>query len=75
MEAKSIVEKIKQEPLNPKLWMQLGKALGMLDWVEDSHYPLDDFRRDCSKCWAMKYFDLLLTGGDTEKFWKELLNR
>jgi hypothetical protein len=24
---------------------------------------------------AHQYFDLLLTGGDTEKFWKELLNQ
>jgi hypothetical protein len=24
------------------------------------------------KFWAHEYFDLVLTGGDTEKFWKEL---
>lgn len=58
---------------DPLFWQALGKALGMPDWVEDSHYPIDSFRKDCSKCWAMKYFDITLTGGDKEKFWKELM--
>lgn len=43
--------------LDPLFWQALGKALG---W------------KGAWKHYAHQYFDLLLTGGDTEKFWKEL---
>jgi hypothetical protein len=51
--------------LDPLFWQALGKALG---W--------DDFRAAVPPLWlanALHYHELLLTGGDTEKFWKELI--
>lgn len=71
--------------LDPLFWQALGKALG---WIETGkhfrRYEHDDYE-ECSQCieygessqwihYAHQYFDLALTGGDTEKFWKELIN-
>jgi hypothetical protein len=57
--------------LNPLFWQALGKALG---WSEETNPAAGN-----PKLWygdwkqkAHQYLDLLLTGGDTEKFWKEL---
>lgn len=52
--------------LDPLFWQVLGKALG---WVDAAYNP---------NAWqwnARRYFDLVLTGGDTSKFWKELLTQ
>lgn len=61
--------------LDPLFWQALGKALGK----EDEDYTDDPFAD--WKYWewwkgaAHHYFDIILTGGDTEKFWSELLDR
>jgi len=52
--------------LDPDFWRALGKALG---WREDTF-----------DMWGMWYFNaqefqkLILTGGDTEAFWRDLLS-
>lgn len=55
--------------MDADFWQALGKALG---W-ENCKFPL------CSKThWkehAHEYFDLVLTGGDTEQFFKDLINK
>jgi hypothetical protein len=58
---------------DPLFWQALGKALG---WKVDK----DDtcINNECFYCkpWlkhAHRYLDIVLIGGDTEKFWKELL--
>ncbi len=60
--------------LDPLFWQALGKALG---WEEQSFgYETSYGYWEGKPEWnyfAHMYFDLLLTGGDTEKFWKELL--
>lgn len=46
--------------LDPTFWQSLGKALGWEardDWQQNAH----------------RFYDLILTGGDTKKFWDELL--
>jgi hypothetical protein len=61
--------------LDPLFWQALGKALG---WNETDKLAHDLHSPDIEPLWylfAMEYFDLVLTGGDTEKFWKELLTR
>lgn len=59
--------------LDPKFWQALGKALGWDDGeiervgYADGRYPW---------MWqfiAHQFYDLILTGGDTNKFWEELL--
>lgn len=49
--------------LDPKFWQALGKALG---W---KNYVIPEWHQ-----YAHQYFDLILTGGDREKFWEELTN-
>jgi len=68
--------------LDPEFWQSLGKALG---WEEDEVVPYDLSKLDKFEWiirfhrlprWrfnAQRYFDLVLTGGDTEKFWNNLL--
>lgn len=61
--------------LDPLFWQALGKALG---WGGDGSLrssDLEDYWIPISgpKYFAHQHLDLLLTSGDTEKFWKELL--
>lgn len=62
---------------DPLFWQALGKALGWEQYLESggrNKYGDDEF--DLSwKVYAHKYLDTVLTGGDTEQFWKELLNK
>ncbi len=69
--------------LDPTFWQALGKALG---WDEDPYRDpigtvwektdhkgnsvryLDDWNNA-----ALCFYDLILAGGDTEKFWEEIL--
>ena len=74
--------------LDPLFWQALGKALGWPEKSEIETIAKDirvegqksnaDMRfYSIQTTWlgyALKYFDLVLTGGDTEKFWKELLS-
>lgn len=57
--------------LDPSFWQCLGKALG---WADNklpvlAHEPLGYTRQK----YAHRFYDLILTGGDTDAFWKELL--
>jgi len=76
---------IAQDPL---FWQALGKALGwseetMVRYLHikkventEAYYSTDE-SHILSQEWLYRshqYFDLLMTGGDTEKFWKELCN-
>lgn len=55
-----------QIALDPLFWQALGKALGWDGWSVQ-------FYGDEWLFHAHQYFDLVLTGGDTEAFWKELI--
>lgn len=56
--------------LDPTFWQSLGKALG---WVDgDIELPFDWHFQ--SKLSAHKFYEIILTGGDVERFWTELLN-
>jgi hypothetical protein len=62
--------------LDPLFWQALGKALG---WGENAGIKSSDIENTWLplsgwKYHAHQYFDLVLTGGDVEKFWKELLS-
>ena len=48
---------------DPLFWQALGKALG---WKPENGFYWEEE--------ALRYFRLVLNGGDTEKFWEELLN-
>lgn len=50
--------------LDPLFWQALGKALG---WGIYTGQP------PFWKSQALRYFNLLLTGGNTEQWWKDLL--
>lgn len=56
--------------LDPTFWQSLGKSLGwdshMLMWV-GTYYDEWQYR-------AMRFYDLILQGKDTNNFWKEILN-
>jgi hypothetical protein len=60
----TIVESmISQDPL---FWQALGKAQGWSNYEPGLSYSSwHEF--------ALKYFDLVLTGGDTEQLWKQLI--
>jgi hypothetical protein len=67
--------------LDPKFWQALGKALGWgkisyeNDFGDLSLSELEIWSdEDAWRYQAHKYFDLVLTGGDTEKFYKELIS-
>lgn len=52
----------------PSFWQALGKALGWGEFI--------GMDRKLGYVWlneAHKYFDLALTGGDTEQFWQDLI--
>jgi hypothetical protein len=51
--------------LDPSFWQSLGKALG---------WPLrNDGTTEWWGCVAADFCRVILTGGDTDKFWKEIL--
>lgn len=58
-----------QATLDPSFWKCLGKAQG---W-QGKHEPLTDML--VLQAHVHKFIDLILTGGDTEKFWRELLDK
>jgi hypothetical protein len=59
--------------VDPLFWQALGKAIG---WRQRDKAWLAYNQYNCEgKEWlfyAHLYFDLVFTGGDTEKFWQEL---
>ena len=63
---------------NPLFWQALGKALNWWPHNPTEKDLLVNSINPYTDGWlyyGRKYFDLLLTGGDTEKFWKEILNK
>ncbi len=76
-------EKISLEEiaLDPTFWQTLGKALGWEDDGGKNHDPqwTVEYNVDVEHItakwlnWQMEFNYLILTGGDTEAFWKELL--
>lgn len=61
--------------LDPLFWQALGKALGKEneDYTDD---PFADWKYwEWWKGAAHHYCDFVLTGGDTEKFWSDLLTK
>jgi hypothetical protein len=61
--------------LDSSFWQSLGKALGWEDyegWTTCANCG-QTLNNDCWKRKAEDFYDLILTGGDTEKFWEELL--
>lgn len=75
-------QEYKRHYADPLFWQALGKALGWKglvhkeDGVECALRGRDpvDFTYEKWQYHAHQYFDLVLTGGDTEKFWKDLIN-
>ena len=66
--------------LDPLFWQALGRALGWGTLIGTGKFIEARYQRmeDAEETWkyyAHQYFDLVLTGGDTEKFWKELLTQ
>jgi predicted amidophosphoribosyltransferase len=72
--------------LDPLFWQALGKALGWEDSIcETCKSKFPEYHNGCVRCGghinpdpfmlyhALHYQELVLTGGDTEKFWKELI--
>jgi len=57
--------------VDPLFWQALGKALG---WKVGTDKRFDGYSYEWQH-YAHQYFDLLLTGGDIEAFWKELLKQ
>jgi hypothetical protein len=57
--------------LDPTFWQALSKAL---EWPKISAYPREsDNEHETWRMTAHTFYDLILTGGDTEKFWEELI--
>ena len=69
--------------LDPTFWQSLGKALGWPEEYAIRHKELpknsvENFRLEIDKNWqshAIDFYDLILTNGDTEKFWSDLLQK
>lgn len=64
--------------LDPLFWQALGKALGwklkvLVIWDWNATWTATVTEMETWRWYAHQYFDLLLTGGDQDKFWKELL--
>lgn len=71
--------------LEPAFWQALGKALNWSGWM-CRNCRLGKVLKICGcnnaeafliKPWlyyALRFFELRMTGGDEEKFWKELIN-
>lgn len=60
---------IAQDPL---FWQALGKAC-VNEWGEVTFFGTEGQTKPTWLLKAHQYFDLVLTGGDTEQFFKELL--
>lgn len=75
----------KEIALDPSFWQSLGKALG---WEKQCEFCEAWFEPENPRhCWcdtkpfwigghikrARDFYDLILTGGDTDAYWKELL--
>jgi hypothetical protein len=62
---------------DPLFWQALGKALGWKKNRTFNHFTYGKFiLQEYTPEWlhhALRYHELVLTGGSTEKFWKELL--
>lgn len=61
--------------LMPSFWQALGKALGWMTPQPDSGEPPFNLKVGYNE-WhvrASQFYDIILTGGDTDKFWKDLL--
>lgn len=62
--------------LDPTFWVALGKALG---WREEEWHPTRTHPDGESRTWAgylphaLRFYERVLTGGDTKAFWDELL--
>src|SRR4051794_8317136 len=66
----------KSAALDPSFWQSLGKALGWgkTDYCWGCGY--DEGETISTDVWfvnAHRFYDLILTGSDTDAFWKELL--
>ena len=60
----------KSEILDPLFWQALGKALDAENLrFAGNGQPM----RPAWLVYALRYHEVALTGGDTEKFWKDLL--
>lgn len=57
-----------QIALDPSFWQALGKALG---WNDDVAF--ETYTAPMWKMQAMRFIDLIITGGSTDQFWDELL--
>jgi hypothetical protein len=71
--------------LDPKFWQALGKALGWIEFHCSDCKEMYESNKQCPNSsgvhplagWqikALRYYELVLTGGDVEKYFKELLN-
>ena len=61
-----------QIALDPLFWQALGKALRWAKQVQS----VISWHKNEVPTWqnrAHRFYDLILTGGDTEKFWEEIL--
>lgn len=64
--------------LDPSFLQALGKALG---WEKETHafvHGREDVTTIGGRTWlirAFQFYEIVLTGGDTEKFWEELLGK
>ena len=58
--------------IDPTFWQALGKATDPERYEGSEPYNGEPMPRYL--CKAMHFYSLILTGGDTEKFWKELLD-
>ena len=63
--------------LDPSFWQALGKALGWTDYSEEHYTDSRDrtYSRTHKTWWlnASRFYDLILTGGDTDAFWRGVL--
>ncbi len=59
--------------LSPEFWIALGKALNKNESYLSPLYGCDDVEGDWWWGIAMRFYDLILTGGDTDAFWQEIL--
>jgi hypothetical protein len=56
---------------DPLFWQALGKALG---WPKVSAYPREsDNEHETWRVTAIAFYDLILTGGDTDAYWNDIL--
>lgn len=55
--------------LDPLFWQALGKKFEW--WREKAEYRLN-YKDEQWAMYAHRFYDLILTGGDREKFWESL---